>query len=69
MSFGINLGIGGAKGAYPGSSPSTGNEVFASPITPDMATASVPPTAHPATWIILGAFGVMVIIYAHWRVY
>lgn len=69
MSFGATFGIGGRAGAYGGRSQDNGSVVFQSPITPDMASASDPPTAHPATWVIIGAFAVMVVIYAHWHVY
>ena len=69
MSFGATLGIGGRAGAYAGQSAPGDGVVFQSPITPDMSTASNSPTSHPATWVILGAFAVMVVVYAHWHVY
>lgn len=65
---GLSFGIGGRAGAYGGQGSSDG-VVFASPITPDMSTASSTPADHPATWIIVGAFAVMVVVYVHWHVY
>lgn len=68
---GLNFGIGGSGGAYGGKSGGTvgSAQVFTSPITGDMTTPSTRVADFPSTWVIGGAFLVMVVIYAHWRVY
>lgn len=67
---GLTFGIGGRTGMYAGSGGVPGTEqVFASPITPDLANANANPIQHPATWVLLGAAVWMGVVYFHFHHY
>lgn len=68
---GLSLGIRG--GLYTQGSSGAGGvgsgQVFASPITGDMTTASQSPADHPATWVLVAAAAWMAIVYFHFHQY
>lgn len=70
--MGIGLGIGGKAGLWSGSSGGGtvgSQQVFRSPITPDLTTADASPADHPATWVLVGAAAWMLIVYFHFHKY
>ena len=69
---GLSLGIGGRAGAYGGSSPGGtigASDVFASPITPDLAVTGKPVVDHPSVWVLGGCAVWMAIVFLHFKVY
>lgn len=69
----LNLGIGGRAGLYTGGSTGAGGvgsgQVFASPITGDLTTASNTPLDHPAAWVLIAAGVWIGIVYFHFHMY
>ena len=70
---GLSFGIGGRAGAYAGSAPGGtigSDQVFSSPIGPDLATAGPKDlAAHPSVWVLGGCFVWISLVYLHFHVY
>lgn len=70
---GLSFGIGGRAGAFSGSAPGGtigSDQVFTSPISPDLAASGPKDLAeHPSVWVLGGAFVWMVLVYVHFHAY
>lgn len=70
---GLSFGIGGRAGAFAGSAPGGtigSDQVFASPISPDLAHAGPKDLAeHPSVWVLGGCFVWIALVYLHFHVY
>ena len=71
--MGLTLGIGGRAGAYSATAPGGTigkDQVFASPISPDLAASGPKDLAeHPSMWILGGCAVWIVLVYVHFHVY
>lgn len=70
---GLSFGIGGRAGAYSATAPGGtigSDQVFMSPIVPDLSQSSTKDlTQHPATWVLVGSFVWISLVYLHFHVY
>lgn len=70
---GLSFGIGGRTSAYAGAAPGGtigSDQVFMSPIVPDLSQSTTKDlTQHPATWVLVGCFAWMTLVYVHFHVY
>jgi hypothetical protein len=69
---GLSLGIGGRVGAYSATAPGGtigSDSVFASPISPDLATRPKDLADHPSMWVLGGCAAWIVLVYLHFHVY
>lgn len=70
---GLSFGIGGRASAYSATAPGGtigGDQVFMSPIVPDLANAGPRDLAqHPSIWVLGGCFVWISLVYLHFHVY
>ena len=70
---GLSFGIGGRAGAFSGSAPGGtigSDQVFTSPISPDLARSGTRSLAdHPSVWVLGGCFVWITLVYIHFHVY
>lgn len=66
---GLSLGIGARGGGYNSGGTIGGDDVFMSPITPDLSRASKPAVDHPSVWVLGGCAVWMAIVFVHFKVY